>query len=192
MTSTFTCSYAAQKKSLMQCHDDVKHVWRISALKLNFMWMLKPLLLGRETQWQKGPETPRPLHHPQHDKKKRHQSYNWHLNNKSLLTGCFLAIQIPDYWQQQHSAETDKNNKYAAGSNKSNLTFHLLVMDVYGCGIPPNTVHYVLNPHIQTGSRTLCHQIVLHSQLKTYWYQRLFVTIWTFNAYKAKLQSGIY
>ena len=38
------------KKSLMQCHGAIKHcVKEFCAMQLSFMWMLKHLLLGRET-----------------------------------------------------------------------------------------------------------------------------------------------
>ena len=43
---TLICS---TKKSLMQFHDAIKHcVKELFAMQLSFMWMLKPLLLGRE------------------------------------------------------------------------------------------------------------------------------------------------
>ena len=42
------------------------------------------------------------------------------------------------------SREVDKMNKYAADCSRLNLNFCPLVLDAYGCGIPPSTVHHVL------------------------------------------------
>ena len=61
------------------------------------------------------------------------------------------------------SREVEKVNKYAADCSKLNLNFHPLVLDAYG-GIPPSTVHHVLNPLPSTGSRTLCHPTEQHHQ----------------------------
>ena len=89
------------------------------------------------------------------------------------------------------SREVDKMNKYAADCNRLNLNFHPLVLDAYG-GIPPSTVHHVLNPLINR-VKNLCvtqlgstiSQVLLASEA-------LCVTLLTFNAYKVKPQSGIY
>ena len=87
------------------------------------------------------------------------------------------------------SRETDKINKCAADCSKLNLAFHPLVMDAYG-GIPLNTVQYVLNPLIHRAKNFVSPNWAAPTA-KTYWYQRLSVTLWTFNAYKVKPQSGI-
>ena len=88
------------------------------------------------------------------------------------------------------SREVDKINKYAADCSRLNLAFHPLVMDAYG-GIPPNTVHYVLNPLINRVKNFVSPNWAAPTA-KAYWYQRLSVTLWTFNAYKVKPQSGIF
>ena len=57
------------KKSLMQCHDAVKYcVKELFAMQLSFMWVLKDLLLGRETTVARRTRDTQP-HHPQPDKK---------------------------------------------------------------------------------------------------------------------------
>ena len=61
------------------------------------------------------------------------------------------------------SREVDKINKYAKDCSRLNLNFHPLVLDAYG-GIPPNTVHYVLNPLPSKGPRTLSHPTWQHQQ----------------------------
>ena len=88
------------------------------------------------------------------------------------------------------SREVEKVNKYAADSRELNLNFHPLVLDAYG-GIPPSTVHHVLNPLINRVKNFVSLNWAAPSA-KAYWYQRLSVTLWTFNAYKVKPQSGIY
>ena len=89
------------------------------------------------------------------------------------------------------SREVEKINKYAADCSRGlNLNFHPLVLDAYG-GIPPNTVHHVLNPLINRVKNFVSPNWAAPSA-KAYWYQRLSVTLWTFNAYKVKPQSGIY
>ena len=70
------------------------------------------------------------------------------------------------------------------------MPFHPLVMDAYG-GIPPSTVQYVLNPLINRVKNFVSPNWAAPTA-KAYWYQRLSVTLWTFNAYKVKPQSGIY
>ena len=62
-------------------------------------------------------------------------------------------------------------------------------MDAYG-GIPPNTVQYVLNPLINRVKNFVPPNWAAPTA-KAYWYQRLSVTLWTFNAYKVKPLSGI-
>ena len=59
------------------------------------------------------------------------------------------------------------------------------------CGIPPNTVQYVLNPLIHRVKNFVPPNWAAPTA-KAYWYQRLSVTLWTFNTYKVKPQSGIY
>ena len=73
----------------------------------------------------------------------------------------------------------------------ASLTLPLsLVTDAYG-GIPPNTVQYVLNPLIHRVKNFVPPNWAAPI-VKAYWYQRLSVTLWTFNAYKVKPQPGIY
>ena len=88
------------------------------------------------------------------------------------------------------SRETDKISKYAADCSKLNLAFHPLVMDAYG-RIPPNTVQCSESPHPQ-GQELCTTKLGCTHTAKAYWYQRLSVTLWIFNAYKVKPQSGIY
>ena len=74
--------------------------------------------------------------------------------------------------------------------SKFSLAFHPLVMDAHNSGVPPNTVQYVLNPLIHRVKNFVPPNWAA-STAKAYWYQRLSVTLWTFNTYKAKPQSGI-
>ena len=89
--------------------------------------------------------------------------------------------------------ETDKINKcmQLTDCNKLNLAFHPLVMDACSGWIPPNTVQYVLNPLINRVKNFVPPNWAAPTA-KAYWYQRLSVTLWIFNAYKVKPQSGIY
>ena len=73
------------------------------------------------------------------------------------------------------SREVDKMNKYAADCNRLNLNFHPLVLDAYCCGIPPSTVHYVLNPIINRVKNFVSSNWAAPSTTKAYWYQRLSV-----------------
>ena len=157
-------------------------------MQLSFMWMLKYLLLGRERQqWQEGPETPRP-HHQQLIKKKGLQSYNWYFNSNPFSQ---VIGSNPRPLAAALSRETDKINKYAADCNRLNLTFHPLWW-ISMVRFHPTQCSMFSIPS-STGLRTLCHQTELHPPTaKAYWYQRLSVTLWTFNTYMVKPQSGIY
>ena len=89
------------------------------------------------------------------------------------------------------SREVDKMNKYAADCSRLNLNFHPLVLDAYG-GIPPSTVHYVLNPLINRVKDFCVTQLDSTISQGLLVSEALSVTLLTFNAYKVKPQSGIY
>ena len=88
------------------------------------------------------------------------------------------------------SREADKINKYAADCSKVNIGFHPIILDAYG-GITPNTIHNMLNPLIHRVKDFTSPNWTTPNP-KAYWYQRLSIALWTFNAYKVKPQSGIY
>ena len=46
------------KKALMQCHDAIKHCVKDLCVQQDCMWMLKPLLLGRESSDNKDQRQP--------------------------------------------------------------------------------------------------------------------------------------
>ena len=155
-------------------------------MQLSSMWMLKHLLFGKRGN---------------NDKKDQRRPdliiHNLTRRGSSLAIDISIANPFsqvggsnPRPLAAALSRETDKINKYAADCSKLNLAFHPLVMDAYG-GIPPNTVQYVLNPLIHRVKNFVPPNWAAPTA-KAYWYQRLSVTLWTFNAYKVKPQSGIY
>ena len=58
-------------------------------------------------------------------------------------------------------------------------------MDAYGGGIPLSTVQYVLSSLIHRVKNFVPPNWAAPTA-KVYWYQMLYVALWTFNAYKIK------
>ena len=132
------------KKSLMQCHDAIKHYVKelCNATELNVDVEASPFG-KRDNNGKKDQRRPDLIIH------------NLTRRGSSLAVDISIAnffSQVCDSSPRPLAAaalsrETDKINKYAADCSKLNLAFHPLVMDAYG-GIPPNTVQYVLSPFI--------------------------------------------
>ena len=184
-----TCSSTAQRKSLMQHHDAVNTVQRNFAMQLSFMWMLRHLLLGRETTVarKKDHRCPRP-HHPQPDKKKGLQSCNWHLNSKLLLIGGRLKPQTIGSCTQQR----DRQDQQVCSWLQQAQPFLSIPCD--GCQWWDSTQHSAVcsqSPHPHRAKNFIPPNWAAPTA-KAYWYQRLSVTLWTFNAYKVKPQSDIH
>ena len=132
------------KKSLMQCHDAIKHCVKelCNAAELHVDVEASPFG-KRDNNGKKDQRRPDLIIH------------NLTRRGSSLAIDISIANPFSQVGGSNPrplaavalSREMDKINKYAADCSKLNLAFHPLVMDAYG-GIPPNTVQYVLNPLI--------------------------------------------
>ena len=149
------------------------------------MWMLKPLLLGREshlTRKTRGALT----------------SSSTTLGREALVLAVDISIANPfskvgganpKPLAAALSREVEKVNKYAKDCCKLNLNFHPLVLDAY-CVIPSqHCTPCSESPH-QQGQELCVTQLGSTNSQGLLVPEALTVTLWTFNAYKVKPQSG--
>ena len=130
-------------------------------MQLSSMWMLKHLLLGRETTVARRDQ--------------RHPNLIIHsLIRRDSSLAIDISIANPFSWvggsnprplAAALNRETDKTNKYAADCSKLSLAFHPPVMDAY-VGIPPKTVQYVLNTFIHRAKNFVPQNWAAPTQLK--------------------------
>lgn len=174
------------KKALMQRHDAVKQCVKALCCAADLHVDVEPSPFGKnESCSKKDQRRPDLIIH------------NLGRKGSSVATDISIANPFskiggsnPKPLAAALSREADKINKYAADCSKVNIGFHPIILDAYG-GITPNTIHNMLNPLIHRVKDFTSPNWAAPNP-KAYWYQRLSIALWTFNAYKVKPQSGIY